>query len=324
VVAVLPWALAATLLTAATAIIFPALFCLVLRLPPVSSWLDRRDAWRLALAAATAGIWLEPVRTTLGYGQVDVLLAAAVLYDLSLPDDARRKGIAIGLAAGFKLTPAIFVPYLLLTRRYRAAATAAAAFAATVALGYAALPGSSSYFWNATFLNPGRISKIDNDENQSLLGAMSRTLHSASVPGPWLPVVIVVAVIGLALAARAQRRGDEGLGFSLCAVTGLLISPISWTHHWVLAVPALLLTALALHRNRAGRPLAWRLGGGALAVLAIAGWARLARQIPASGWLHLSVRGLLDSEIYVLAGLIALALAAWSALVQLRRGRAVK
>jgi alpha-1,2-mannosyltransferase len=299
VVAVLPWALAATLLTAATAVVFPALFYLALRLPPVSSWLDRGDAWRL------------------------VLLAAAVLYDLSLPDAARRKGIAIGLAAGLKLTPAIFVPYLLLTRRYRAAATAAAVFAVTVALGYAVLPGSSNYFWDATFINPSRISKIYNDENQSLLGAMSRTLRSASVPGPWLPAVIVVAVIGLALAARAQRRGDEGLGFSLCAVTGLLISPISWTHHWVLAVPALLLAALTLYRNRAGRPLAWRLGGGALAVLAIIGWARLARQIPVSS-LHLSTRGLLDSEIYVLAGLIALGLAAWSALAQYRHARAVK
>jgi alpha-1,2-mannosyltransferase len=324
VVAVLPWALAATLLTVATAIIFPALFYLALRLPPVSSWLDRGDAWRLALAAATAGIWLEPVRTTLGYGQVDVLLAAAVLYDLSLPDGARRKGIAIGLAAGFKLTPAIFVPYLLLTRRYRAAATAAAAFAATVALGYAVLPAPSSYFWNAAFLNPGRISKIDNDENQSLLGGISRTLHSTMVFWPWLLVAAVVAVVGLGLAARAQRRGDEGLGFSLCAITGLLISPMSWTHHWVLAVPALLLAALALYRNRAASPLAWRLGGGALAVLAIVGWARVARQIPASGWLHLSVRGLLDSEVYVLAGLIALALAAWSALAQHRHGRAAK
>jgi alpha-1,2-mannosyltransferase len=141
---------------------------------------------------------------------------------------------------------------------------------------------------------------------------------------PWLLVAVMVAVAGLGLAARAQRRGDEGLGFSLCAVTGLLISPMSWTHHWVLAVPTLLLAALALYRHRACRPLAWRLGVGALAVLAIVGWARLARQIPASGWLHLSVRGLFDSDIYVLAGLIALGLGAWSALAQVRRGRAAK
>ena len=74
-----------------------------------------------------ATIWLEPARATLGYGQVDILLTAAVLYDLSLPDTARRKGMLIGLVAGLKLTPAIFAVYLLVTGRRRAAAIAAAA-----------------------------------------------------------------------------------------------------------------------------------------------------------------------------------------------------
>ena len=86
----------------------------------------------MALAAGAPIIWLNFARATLSYGQVDILLAAAVLYDLTLPDSSRRKGAAIGLAAGIKLTPAIFVAYLLMTRRYQAAATAAAVFAATI------------------------------------------------------------------------------------------------------------------------------------------------------------------------------------------------
>jgi alpha-1,2-mannosyltransferase len=324
VVAVLPWVLATTVLTAATALVFPLLFTFALRLLPADgrlfpagNQLSRTDAWKLALIAAAAAIWLEPVRTTLGYGQVDVLLAAAVLYDLSLPDQARRKGIAIGVAAGLKLTPAIFVPYLLLTRRYRAAVTATVTFAVTVAIGYAVLPGSSNYYWDATFLNPQRISPPENDENQSLLGALARLLHTATAPGLWLPAALAVAVIGLALAARAQRRGDEGLGYALTAITGLLISPISWTHHWVLAVPALLLAALAVYRERR-RVTKW-LKAAALALLAIIGWARLARQIPAHHWLHLDARALFNSDVYVLAGLIALAIAAATAVAQSRR-----
>ena len=305
----LPWTVAATLLTVGSAVALPVLLYLALRLPPVPSWLSSRGAWRLAMAVAAAAIWLEPVRTALGYGQVDLFLATAVLYDLSLPDNRRRKGAAIGFAAGLKLTPAIFVLYLLITRRYRAAVTAAAVFAVTVAAGFAVTPASSAHFWDVTFLNPGRISPVQNDENQSLLGAMARTLHSASVGQWWLPLAIAVALAGLALAARAQRAGDEALGFSLCAVTGLLISPISWTHHWVIAVPALLLAAVAIYRDRARRPLTAILGATAIAAITIIGWARLAREVAGSDWLHLSALDLAYSEVYVFAGLAALALA---------------
>jgi alpha-1,2-mannosyltransferase len=319
--AVLPWPLAAALLTAASAVTLPVMLYLALRLPPAGSWLSARDAWRLALAAAAAAIWLEPVRTALSYGQVDLFLAAGVLYDLSRPDTSRHKGIATGLAAGFKLTPAIFVVYLLITRRYRAAATAATIFAATVIAGFAVMPASSAHYWDITFLNPQRISPVQNDENQSLLGAMARTQHTPQVGLPWLALAILVAVAGLALAARAHRRGDEALGFSLCAITGLLISPISWTHHWVIAVPALLLAGLALYRGRPRNPLARSLGVAAVAVLAIIGWARLAREVPSSNWLHLPALGIAYSEVYVLAGLAALALAACPVVAELLASR---
>jgi len=77
---------------------------------------------RLALLAAAGALWLEPMWSTLHYGQIDLLIAALVLYDLSRPDASRWKGAPIGLATGLKLTPAIFAVYLLLSRRYRAAA----------------------------------------------------------------------------------------------------------------------------------------------------------------------------------------------------------
>ena len=74
------------------------------------------------MLASAAAIWLEPVWTTLRYGQIDLLIGALVLYDLSRPDSSRWKGAGIGLAMALKLTPAIFALYLLLSRRYRAAA----------------------------------------------------------------------------------------------------------------------------------------------------------------------------------------------------------
>jgi alpha-1,2-mannosyltransferase len=315
-IAVLPWVVPATLLTVATALVVPVMLYLGLRLPPASRWLSPAGAWRLALAAGAAALWLEPVRTTLGYGQIDVFIAAAVLYDLTRPEGTRHQGIAIGLAAAFKLTPAIFVVYLLLARRYRAAATATVTFLVTVIAGFAVLPRTSAHFWDITFLNPQRVSLVQNAENQSLLGALARTLHTSHVTAEWLPVAVVVAVAGLALAARAQRRGDEVLGFSLCALTGLLVSPISWTHHWVIAIPALLLAAVRLYRAGAGKRWTRIVGMAAVAVVVMVGWARLARETPGTDWLQLSARGILYSEVYVLAGLAALIVAAYSSLTE--------
>src|SRR5439155_13505639 len=119
---------------------------------------------------AAVAMWLEPVDMTLHFGQINLLLLALVLADLALP--RRWQGIGVGLAAAIKLTPLIFIGYLLLTRRLRAALVATGTFAATVALGFALLPGGSVAFWGGRFAQPG-----DGPErlvNQSLNGLILR------------------------------------------------------------------------------------------------------------------------------------------------------
>ena len=329
----LPWAPAAAAMTALTVTALPVMLYLALRLPaprprssqPRPPLRSRQAAWQLALAAAAAGIWLEPVHSAVFYGQVDVLIAAAVLYDLNLPRTSPVKGAAIGLATALKLTPAIFVAYLLLTRQYRAAATATAVFAGSVALGFAVLPGASAHFWDVSFLRPGRVSPPQNTQNQSLLGALSRTLHTADVGLPWLLLATVVVLAGLALAVRAGGRGDQARGFSLCAVTGLLISPISWTHHWVLAVPILLLAVLAISRprtqNRLPAAAATAIAAAAVTAIAVIGWAQAARHVPNTGWLRLTASALIKSEVYVIIGLGVLVAAAAAELIEYARSR---
>ena len=307
ILAAVPWTVAVTGLTGASAVALPTALYLVQRLSGPVRQQDRATAWALALAAATAAVWLEPASATLGYGQVDILLTAAVLYDLSLPDTARRKGVMIGLAAGLKLTPAIFAAYLLVTGRRRAAATAAAVFAGTVAAGFAALPASSAWFWAGRFASPGHVSPVQDPQNQSLDGALARTMHTAHVLPVWLPLAAAVAVAGLALAAAASRRGDEALGFGLCAVTGLLISPISWIHHWVIVIPALLVAGLTAGRAcRAGNVPAAVLVTVAITAIAVIGWTGLAGETPRSGWLALPAWVLVRSVSYVLIGLAVL------------------
>ncbi|MFC5028028.1 glycosyltransferase 87 family protein [Streptomyces sp. DSM 41987] len=206
-----------------------------------------------ALIALPAGaLCLEPVFQTFVYGQINLALAVLVLWDLSRPDGARGKGFAVGIAAGIKLTPAIFAVYLALTGRTREATTAACAFAGTVLLGIAVLPGASVDFWTTRLYETDRVGKAWIIDNQSLQGLLARLLHTEHPGLVWVAAAALTAAAGLAVATCAARRGLEAWGVLCAAVTALLVSPISWSHHWVWCVP--LLALLAAHT----RGLPWR------------------------------------------------------------------
>ena len=311
----LPVTAGRVLVSAATVLALPVTSYLVLRLPPWPAQLARDRAVQLALAFSAAAIWLEPERTNLKYGQINVLLTLLVLIDLVWIERGRCLGLGgalIGVAAGIKLTPALFVVYLVATRRYRAAATAAGAFAATVAMAFALVPGDAARYWDLSFLDPAHVGRIQNVANQSLLGALARVLHTLSVGPVWLPAAAVIGVAGVALAARAGRSGQAAQAFALCAVTSLLVSPISWSHHWVLAVPALLVAVVTAARRWPSRTAV--AGLAAVAVVAAAGWAAIIWRVPLGGGhyaeLNLTPVQLIAADAYVLAGLGALVLAA--------------
>ncbi|WP_156077186.1 glycosyltransferase 87 family protein [Saccharothrix sp. NRRL B-16314] len=193
-------------------------------------------------AVFAVGLWSEPVQSSLAYGQVNVVLMALVLLDFSLPDRHRGKGVAIGLAAAVKLTPGLFAVYLLLTGRVRAAAVAGGTMLATVGLGFALAPVESADYWGGVFLQSSRIGgDVYYFGNQSLRGLLGRLTS----PEEWvftvcLPVVVVVvAFLGMRAAVRLHRVGDELGAVLTCALTALLVSPLSWHHHWVWCVPLL-------------------------------------------------------------------------------------
>ena len=311
----LPVTAGRVLVSAATVLALPVTSYLVLRLPPWPARLARDRAVQLALAFSAAAIWLEPERTNLKYGQINVLLTLLVLVDLVWIERGRPAligGVGIGIAAGIKLTPALFAVYLLATRRYRAAATAASAFAVTVAAGFALVPGDAARYWDLSFLDPAHVGRIQNVANQSLLGAVARVLGTLSVGPVWLPAAAAVGGVGVALAARAGRAGQAAQAFALCAVTSLLISPISWSHHWVLAVPALLVAVVAAARRWPSRTAV--AGLAAVAVVAAAGWAAIIWRVPLGGGhyaeLNLTPVQLIAADAYVLVGLGVLVVAA--------------
>ena len=200
-----------------------------------------------ALALAT-----EPVQQTLALGQVNLLLMLLVVADLltggALTPGGRTRwwhGLGIGIAAGVKLTPLIFIPYLLLIRRYRQAAMASGVFAATVALGYAILPRDSGTYWaHGLFLKANRIVFLGTRGNQSLRGVLTRLAGSVSAGTvPWIAAAVLVVVAGLVAAALLYRARQPVPAMLACALTGLLVSPLSWDHHWVWVAPGIALLA---------------------------------------------------------------------------------
>ena len=210
----------------------------------------RRLGWNLGWVLPAA-LLLEPVRGNLAYGQVDVFLMAMVIADCLTSSPRWPRGSLAGLAAAVKLTPALFIIYFLLRRDYRAAATMGASFAAATGLGFLLAPGDSARYWTSTLFNVGRIGDPQNATNQSIFGVLTRAgLHPGSMSFTcfWLGISLVVIVAACLGMRRALAVGDVYLALVLNALAILLVSPISWSHHWVWALPALLCLAVSARR----------------------------------------------------------------------------
>jgi alpha-1,2-mannosyltransferase len=219
---------------------------------PLTAWLTlggmgRRGPGRLAaaLAVSAPALWLQPVVKAMFLGQIEPLLMLLVVWDLTRKDSRRWNGIAIGVAAGIKLVPLLFIPYLLLAGKVRQAAVATGAFLATVVIGFITLPGPSASYWlTGYFMRPGRTGSVHSLVNQSLLGTLARLYGTVAPAQPvWLPLALVVAAGGVVAGALLSRTGRPVQGWTLVGITSVLVSPISWDHHWVWVVPVLALMA---------------------------------------------------------------------------------
>lgn len=197
---------------------------------------DRSDRTTLVMAATGSLLWLEPVRTTLLLGQVGLLLMAIIVWDV-LPRTGERRwqGVGIGIAAGVKLTPLLFIPYLLIVLKTRAAVVAATTFLFSVLIGFAVAPRQSWRYWfEGTFGDLHRIAAVAYVGNASIRGALARL---GLGPGPWIALAAVVVAASLIVAAWADRNGEPLLGLTLVGMASTAASPYSWAYHWVWFVP---------------------------------------------------------------------------------------
>jgi len=204
----------------------------------------KRQGWPRWFALGLTVVALagyESVHETVTFGQVNLLLVAVVALDVLLlvRKDHRLAGIGIGLATAVKLTPGIFIVYLLVTRRWRAAGMATAAFSTATWLAATLAPDASRVFWTDALWDTSRVGRDAFVSNQSLNGMVARLYapeHSAKLV--WLALVAVVFAIWVVRVRRAVAARDEVAALALTGLLGCLVSPITWVHHLVWTLPA--------------------------------------------------------------------------------------
>ncbi|WP_230465689.1 glycosyltransferase 87 family protein [[Actinomadura] parvosata] len=203
--------------------------------------LRRYVPWAFALLMVLC-TYLMPIRDQVRFGQVDILLVALCLADCVVRRPWWPRGFLIGLATAVKLTPGVFLIYLLVTRQWRTFFMASFAAAVLTLLPFAVIPQDAADFWFSALLDPERLGANAATTNQSIRGMLIRLY----LPQEWLTllvwaaIVVVVGWFGFRGAREAYRAGDTLTAVALVGLMAVLLSPVAWIHHlaWVVVVLA--------------------------------------------------------------------------------------
>lgn len=324
-------------------------------------------------AAIAIAQCLEPFTQTVGFAQVNTAMMALVMIDVAAPASWRGRGIASGLAAAIKLTPAIAVLIFLLRRQWRSAITMVATSLTVTLLSWVISPGESARFFFDAMWDPQRAGDAYYTSNQNLKGFVARALpenawsiawaitvalalvaavwlclriqaaatsvvtpHSASddaAPGPLNAATPATGVtVSAASAALVAPAGDavelaasdavaapvlpENLATLLTAAVimtlGLLVSPITWSHHWVWGLASVVALIAVTLRLKSAPLAALALVQGALFIMAPHWWFSHGQV----NELHWNVVEQLVGSSYTLAAIASGVALAWALPVQ--------
>jgi alpha-1,2-mannosyltransferase len=262
--ALLPWSLAVAVWTTVGLVLLTAV-CVI-----SAQHVYGRGAQALlvGLGIAIGALVLEPVYQTLDFGQINLLLTGLVALDCLLPRTKWPRGLLIGFAAAIKLTPAVFVLFFLPRRQWKPVLTTVASFVGFGLLGFALAPTDTKQYWFVSLLDPGRVGGLAYAGNQSIRGVVHRFgLTGLAESATWALLSLAVVVLVWLAVVRTRRAGDDLAGLLAVAVGGLLISPVSWSHHWVWIAPGLVLLVGAARV----RPRLWWAAVAPLAVVFVVG-----------------------------------------------------
>ena len=208
-----------------------------------------------AVALTPLAFALEPVWETLKYGQINVVLCWLVVEDLLAPRSRRWRGVLVGVATGVKLTPGVFIGLQAIGRRWRDVGLAAVTTVGTVAIGFIAAPRASWDYWFGGVLGADRVGAAEFGGNQSLNGLTWRLVGEGGSAGVWIAAAVVVVAGGAFVARRWWKRGGIVAAMVAVALAGLLVSPVSWSHHWVwvwVLIPVGVATVAGARQSRFG------------------------------------------------------------------------
>ncbi|GAA2214420.1 glycosyltransferase 87 family protein [Nonomuraea monospora] len=261
----------------------------------------------LLAAAVIASAYLIPVQYQVRFGQVGLFLTLLCLLDCTVKAPWWPRGVLIGLATAIKLVPGLFIIYLWITGRQRAATAAAITTITLTALPFALIPQDAAAFWFRALLAPDRAGAANATTNQSLRGMLLRLyLDSGVTTALWLVTAATVGALGLIAARALSRDGQEIAAVSVTGLLTALLSPIGWMHHFTWII---LTIAAALGRDsgpgrflRAG--LIWLAFTIPIPYLGVAVWAGH----PTDAWAVISGKILQDAFGLIVVGLVA---AAW-------------
>jgi alpha-1,2-mannosyltransferase len=202
---------------------------------------EQHTPWRLVGLLMGPAVLLEPVMLNLSFGQVNLVLVALVLTDMTgrveIGTRTLPRGILVGIAAAIKLIPLVFVPFLIVTKQWRGAVTAVVTFGLCSLYPFVLNAHTSWRFWTFYISDVKRIGGAAYVSNQSLRGTVDRLTHhlwnnSAMDAGQALCVLLCFS-IGWAL----WRRGATFVAVLVVADAGMLGSPITWCHHMIYVIP---------------------------------------------------------------------------------------
>jgi len=219
------------LIAAATAVLGVAYAS---RQPGVRAVLKHQWLRPLALAGIGFVVLLGPWRETLAFGQINILLFGLIMADFLIKRDTWPTGLLTGVAAGLKLTPLVFGLYYLARGDWRGLRNMTFGFLATFGLGFLILPRESRTYWAELLPDTSRIGGAGYVDNLGIKGAILHfTGPDFPVDLPWLLLSLLMTAAAAVIIRLAGNRGDLLTALSATALLMLLISPVSWSHHWV-------------------------------------------------------------------------------------------